>query len=146
MSAPRTRLAKWLILGCLATVGILLVLLLRADTGLQPAEKQSGWPTKERPQPLSVATESVRLPVKVGLEAVVATSDNQGVARILALDDNLRPVPAVEMDMRRVPGNYAESQGLMVQLNSAICPSASTWSMLGMRCWCTPIVVDLRCC
>ena len=97
MLAPRTRLTKWLILGCLATVGALLVLLLRSDTGLQPAEKQSGWPTKERPQPLSVATESVREPVNAGLKAVAATSDHQGVARILALDDNLRPVPAVEI-------------------------------------------------
>jgi hypothetical protein len=97
MSETRPRLAKWIVVGCLATVGVLLVLLFRADTGLPPAEKQSRRPAKAGQQPLSVATESVREPVSAGLQAVAATSDHRGTARILALDDNLRPVPTVEI-------------------------------------------------
>lgn len=97
MSEPRPRLGKWLVVSCLATAGVLLVLLLRADSAPPPANEQSVRPATTGHKPLSATTECVREPSEALLQAAIATSNRRGTARILALDDNLRPVPAAEI-------------------------------------------------
>lgn len=97
MSEPRPRRGRWLVVSFLATVGILTVLWLRSDAARLPAREQSVPSAKTEDQPLSASTESVREPADAVLQAAIATSDRRGTARILALDDNLKPVPGVEI-------------------------------------------------
>lgn len=104
MSELRPRFTKWLVIIALITA-VLLVMLMRADSAAPPSAAPLGGPQQTGPQPLSITTESLRKRVDVGLQAADEVSASRGAARILALDDNMRPVPGVEVWLATRPSS-----------------------------------------